>query len=877
MQPGQGAGSKTLHKHWPLALILTAFLILGIAYAVTNPLFESPDEVWHYEYVRWLVEGKGLPRPEQVGEAPWHQEGSQPPLYYLISALLVSPIPTDNAVSVIRYNPHAAIGQPDSFGNKNAMVHGNAGAWPWQGVALSAHVARLFSLLLGGVTVIAAYGTALALFPARAAASAVRRWSIAVAALAAALVAFTPQFLFLSAAVNNDNLVIAASAGAVWLAVYMIGQRETETMLPPDAGPAGTTSPEETAATSTADSEAVPAAPKTWQLVLMGGLVGVAALAKLSGLAVAGLAALTLIIVAWRRRSTPSERWARSARSGGSRPSAGIRFLRDLLVWSFVVVAVALVLAGWWYVRNWQLYGDPLGLQAMFEILPRRPEPPTMAELVARAQGVWRSAWAVFGWFNVVADGWLYDVYTALSLVGLAGLVIAWPVRLYLDRQSRNEQFDPLAAPGRLKTDRTRSAGSAAPASASGAVSQQSRSTLLLQLLLLVIWSIVIFLALLNWAQMRYPQGRLLFPAISAVAVLASLGLVGWLPRRWWTALAAALGLPLFLLATLALVWWVAPAYRAPVPLDTATPLPNSNLLPGGAESAFNASEEALVRLVGYEFHITELRPGDQFLLTLYWQALQPLDRDLSVFVHLTDENGIVQAQRDSFPGAGNAPTSDWSVDLVIPDEHVVTIPDTAPAPHSLRVDVGLYDFATGERLTVGDKPPVSQAVAQPVPQEARDPSADHWTLGYVTLLPRGEPGDLPNPVAINFDDQIALTGFDFDRRVMAPGDTLELTLWWEALAEPELDYVVFTHLVLPPEAVWAGLDQMPQAGSSPTSSWQLGQRIEDHHRLTLPEEAPPGVYFVEIGLYDPANLDRLKVNFSDKGIVIGQVRVADK
>lgn len=28
------------------------------------------------------------------------------------------------------------------------------------------------------------------------------------------------------------------------------------------------------------------------------------------------------------------------------------------------MVAGAMIIAGWWYLRNWQLYGDPLGLQA---------------------------------------------------------------------------------------------------------------------------------------------------------------------------------------------------------------------------------------------------------------------------------------------------------------------------------------------------------------------------------------------------------------------------------------------------------------------------------------------------------------------------------
>ena len=84
----------------------------------------------------------------------------------------------------------------------------------------------------------------------------------------------------------------------------------------------------------------------------------------------------------------------------------------------------------------------------------------------------------------------------------------------------------------------------------------------------------------------------------------------------------------------------------------------------------------------------------------------------------------------------------------------------------------------------------------------------DHWTLGAITVTPRISADGIPNPLRINFADQIALIGFDMDRRAMRPGETLTLTLWWEALAAPAVDYVAFTHLVLPPDAVWAGVDE---------------------------------------------------------------------
>ena len=121
-------------QRWLLA-ILALYVMLATLYSVVNPLFEAPDEVWHYEYVRWLADGKGLAAPEDMPAAPYAQEGSQPPLYYLLAAALTASIPTDNAATVIRFNPHQVVGDAESAFNRNVMVHDAAQAWPWHGTA----------------------------------------------------------------------------------------------------------------------------------------------------------------------------------------------------------------------------------------------------------------------------------------------------------------------------------------------------------------------------------------------------------------------------------------------------------------------------------------------------------------------------------------------------------------------------------------------------------------------------------------------------------------------------------------------------------------------------------------------------------------------
>ena len=747
-------------RHAPILIILGLFLLLGGAYSVINPLFESPDEVWHYEYVRWLVEGHGLPRPEDVGRAPWHQEGSQPPLYYLLAAGATWLIPTDNAAAVIRYNPHTAMGQGDAFGNKNVIVHGRADAWPWWGAALAAHLARLLSLLLGATTVLAVYGAGLAVFrrrshggDARVRADAQLPGDRTLAAAAAALVAFNPQFIFLSASVNNDNLVTMLASLSLWLIMDMLRRRER---------------------------------PAAWRWLLLGALAGLAASSKLSGLAVLGLAGLTALIMAWRTRS-----------------------LRDLLTWGALIAVAALPLGGWWYARNALLYHDPLFLKAMFDVLPRRAEPPTLRELISRTPGVWRSFWGVFGWFNAPLSPGFYRFYTLISVLGWLGLGIIWPLRLWRERRG----------------------GPRAPRPAS-----------LWQFAILGVWLGIIILALLQWAQMRYPQGRLLFPALSAFAILTLFGLSNWLPERFIRAGAWTLSAVMLALALLA-PRWIALAYAAPPPL-TAAPQKSLHVRVGDR-----------ITLVGYSLDKTRAQPGDALNLTLFWRADAPLDKDYSVFVHLVDDLDVIQAQHDTYPGAGALPTSDWTPGQLIADAHRIDIPATAPAPGVYRIQAGMYDFATGRRLPT-------------------DEAGDVVTLGEIQLQPLEEDG-VPNPIHVNFDDRMELVGFRFDTRRLRPGDTLTIDLWWRALRPMTQDYVVFTHLVYPPDAVWAGKDSAPQDGASPTSAWQPGRIVTDQHRLTLPPEAPPGVYFVEIGVYDPRTGKRLPVNFSDKGVVLGQVRVA--
>ncbi len=113
-------------------------------------------------------------------------------------------------------------------------------------------------------------------------------------------------------------------------------------------------------------------------------------------------------------------------------------------------------------------------------------------------------------------------------------------------------------------------------------------------------------------------------------------------------------------------------------------------------------SFNALVQLVGYDLSATTLQRGDTLHLTLYWQSLAITDLPLTVFVHLTDFEGVNQAQSDMQPRQNSYPIALWAVGEYVDDSYTLTLPETAPSgPYTLRV--GLYLQANGQRLQISD------------------------------------------------------------------------------------------------------------------------------------------------------------------------------
>ncbi len=115
---------------------------------------------------------------------------------------------------------------------------------------------------------------------------------------------------------------------------------------------------------------------------------------------------------------------------------------------------------------------------------------------------------------------------------------------------------------------------------------------------------------------------------------------------------------------------------------------------------------------------------------------------------------------------------------------------------------------------------------------------------------------EIMQPLDLRLGDSIRLVGYNLPRTTARPGETVALTLYWEALAPIPARYKVFTHLVgttwnaAQGNFLWGQQDNEPLADRLPTTLWAPGVRVADPYRIRLDPAAPPGVYTLEVGMY---------------------------
>jgi 4-amino-4-deoxy-L-arabinose transferase-like glycosyltransferase len=142
-----------------------------------------------------------------------------------------------------------------------------------------------------------------------------------------------------------------------------------------------------------------------------------------------------------------------------------------------------------------------------------------------------------------------------------------------------------------------------------------------------------------------------------------------------------------------------------------------------------------------------------------------------------------------------------------------------------------------------------------PTPAD-RSPGVASWERTFEPGDPHGlrRPVDLP----VNFGDVMLFLGHDRSESEVAPGETLEVVLYWQLLQRPERHYSIFVHLLDAESRVVGEFD----ANAYGTKYWREdgGEMLLGYYPLRVSPDAPPGEYQLEIGVYYQPTGERLPV-----------------
>jgi hypothetical protein len=154
--------------------------------------------------------------------------------------------------------------------------------------------------------------------------------------------------------------------------------------------------------------------------------------------------------------------------------------------------------------------------------------------------------------------------------------------------------------------------------------------------------------------------------------------------------------------------------------------------------------------------------------------------------------------------------------------------------------------------------------------------------IDYAWVYPGPIAGFRPEPspqyiLGGEFGGEAHLLGYDLPAQPRS-GQPLFVTLYWRALAMPPADRFVYLRLVDNQGRIWARADSPPVMGLWPTGRWVPEMFIEDVHELPLPPGTPPGVYRLEVGLYDPETGQTLPASGRPTGqgggLLLGEVQL---
>jgi len=269
--------------------------------------------------------------------------------------------------------------------------------------------------------------------------------------------------------------------------------------------------------------------------------------------------------------------------------------------------------------------------------------------------------------------------------------------------------------------------------------------------------------------------------------------------------------------------------------------------IPLRVDAAFGAN----VMLLGYGLDLSPRWPGETIAVSTLWRALRTMNQPYIVTLYLLDHTLAAQKQAEGLL-VHSYPNLLWAPGETVSEVYQLPL-DGPIEPGLYTIQFSLYQHEGGNItfLPLTTTVETTTSVMTTMTTTSVETTTDRLYLGQVRLLDpaRTQPPD--QALFTTLGTQIQLLGFTLSSDRLSAATSLNLSLHWQAVGQPERDYTVFTQLIGPDGQVWGQQDNQPQKGRYPTTAWALQDRVVDRYTLTLREGAPPGPYRLLVGMYD--------------------------